>query len=127
MPPDLPDEDLRRDVSISHQSIFGTLTHMAGAGWIWLERWRAAHQPKLKPGRCGQLNHAASGDLKRWQEVVDRRARYISDLDEERLTAGWISNCSAAIPVQCGWSIRCSMSAITRPCIEAVGGNDPPA
>ena len=32
----LPDEDLRRDVAISHKSIFGTLVHMAGAEWIWL-------------------------------------------------------------------------------------------
>ena len=35
----LPDESLRRDVGISHGSIFGTLLHMAGAEWIWLERW----------------------------------------------------------------------------------------
>ena len=32
----LPDDSLRRDVSCSHQSIFGTLLHMAGAEWIWL-------------------------------------------------------------------------------------------
>ncbi len=35
----LSDENLRRDVGISHKSIFGTLLHMAGAEWIWLERW----------------------------------------------------------------------------------------
>ena len=83
----LPGEDLRRDVSISHQSIFGTLTHMAGAEWIWLERWQGAHPPKLTPGQCGRLE--SCGDLailkQRWQEVVDRRALYISGLDEDRL------------------------------------------
>ena len=31
----LPDESLRRDVGISHKSIFGTQVHMAGAEWIW--------------------------------------------------------------------------------------------
>ena len=35
----LSEEDLRRDFRISHGSIFGTLAHMAGAEWIWLERW----------------------------------------------------------------------------------------
>ena len=35
----LADDNLRRDVGISHQSIFGTLLHMAGAEWLWLERW----------------------------------------------------------------------------------------
>ena len=40
----LPDENLRREVGISHGSIFGTLVHMAGAEWIWLERWQG-HSP----------------------------------------------------------------------------------
>src|ERR1043166_5024145 len=35
----LSDEQLEHDFGISHGSIFGTLTHMAGAEWIWLERW----------------------------------------------------------------------------------------
>ena len=37
---ELSDEDLRRDFKISHCSIFATLLHMAGAEWIWLERWQ---------------------------------------------------------------------------------------
>ena len=35
----LPPEELLRDVHISHKSILGTLLHVAGADWIWLERW----------------------------------------------------------------------------------------
>ncbi len=83
----LSDEDLRRDVQISHGSIFGTLLHMAGAEWIWLERWHG-HSPAGKDAwslwrteSCpdlATLNH-------RWRDVVDRRARYISELDEPRL------------------------------------------
>ena len=42
------DEHLRRDVNISHQSIFGTLTHMAGAEWIWLERWHGRSPAKAE-------------------------------------------------------------------------------
>jgi uncharacterized damage-inducible protein DinB len=83
----LSDEDLRRDVQISHGSIFGTLLHMAGAEWIWLERWHG-HSPAGKDAwslwrteSCpdlATLNHC-------WRDVVDRRARYISELDEPRL------------------------------------------
>jgi uncharacterized damage-inducible protein DinB len=31
----LSDDNLRRNVGIGHQSVFGTLVHMAGAEWIW--------------------------------------------------------------------------------------------
>ena len=85
----LPDEDLRRDVGISHKSIFGTLTHMAGAEWIWLERWQGRSPAKAEawslwtPESCGDL--ATLND--RWGEVVERRAQFISDLDEGRLVA----------------------------------------
>jgi len=36
----LSDEERRRSVGVSHSSIHGTLVHMLGAEWIWLERWR---------------------------------------------------------------------------------------
>jgi len=86
---ELPDGDLRRDVSISHRSIFGTLLHMAGAEWIWLERWHGRSPAKAEawsvwsPESCADL--AALND--RWSEVVDQRAQFISGLDEERLVA----------------------------------------
>lgn len=85
----LPDEDLRRDVGISHESIFGTLLHMAAAEWIWLERWhgrsptREEAWPKWTPETCPDL--AALND--RWLELVDRRAQLIAALDEDRLAA----------------------------------------
>ncbi len=85
----LPDDDLRRDVGISHKSIFGTLLHMAGAEWIWLERWHGRSPAKAEawsmwtPESCPDL--AALDE--RWSEVVDRRAQLISQLDEERLAA----------------------------------------
>jgi len=86
---ELPDEDLRRDFGISHKSIFGTLTHMAGAEWIWLERWYGRSPAKAEawsrwtPESCTDL--AALND--RWMEVVERRAQFVSDLDEARLDA----------------------------------------
>ena len=85
----LSNEDLRRDVGISHHSIFGTLLHMAGAEWIWLERWHG-HSPAGKeawslwtPESCTELETLN----KRWRELIDRRAQFISELDEPRLSA----------------------------------------
>ena len=86
---ELLDKDLRRDVSISHGSIFGTLAHMAGAEWIWLERWHGRSPAKTEawsmwtPESCADL----AGLNDRWNEVVDQRAQFISGLDEERLAA----------------------------------------
>ena len=85
----LSDEKLRRDFGISHQSIFGTLAHMAGAEWIWLERWHG-HSP-AKAQAWSLWTTESCADLatlnERWQEVVNRRAQFISGLDEPRLAA----------------------------------------
>jgi uncharacterized damage-inducible protein DinB len=85
----LSDENLRRDVSISHQSIFGTLLHMAGAEWIWLERWHGRSPAKAEAWSMWTTESCADLTVlnERWHGVVDRRARFISDLDEERLAA----------------------------------------
>src|SRR6266849_3897840 len=86
---ELAEENLRRDFNISHGSILGTLLHMAGAEWIWLERWHGNSPPKAEawalwtPESCADL--ATLND--RWSEVVDKRAQYISELDETRLAA----------------------------------------
>lgn len=85
----LSEEGLRRDVGISHGSIFGTLLHMAGAEWIWLERWNGRSPAGKeawalwKTEVCADL--ATLND--RWRKVIDRRARLISELDESRLKA----------------------------------------
>jgi len=83
----LSDENLRRDVGISHKSIFGTLLHMAGAEWIWLERWHG-NSPAGKEAWSLWTTESCA-DLtalnERWQEVVDRRAVLMSQLDEARL------------------------------------------
>src|SRR6476659_10090384 len=44
----LSEENLRKDFGISHQSIFGTLLHMAGAEWIWWERWNGRSPAKAE-------------------------------------------------------------------------------
>ena len=84
---DLTKENLRRDFNISHSSILGTLVHMAGAEWIWLERWHGNSPPKNEAWAL--WTNEACPDLKtlneRWCDVVGRRTRFISELDESRL------------------------------------------
>ena len=85
----LPDEDLRRDVHISHKSIFGTLVHMAGAEWIWLERWHGRSPAKAEAWSLWSTESCASLPVlqERWGQLVDRRKEFVSELDESRLSA----------------------------------------
>ena len=85
----LSDEDLRRDFKISHCSIFGTLLHMAGAEWIWLERWQGRAPAGKEAWSLWTTDSCA--DLlvlnQRWREVIERRAKFISELEEPGLAA----------------------------------------
>jgi len=85
----LPEDGLRRDVGISHKSIFGTLTHMAGAEWIWLERWNGRSPAKDEAWSLWTTESCCDLDTlkERWNDVIDRRAKYVSGLDETRLVA----------------------------------------
>ena len=85
----LSDEDLRRDFGISHKSIFGTLVHMAGAEWIWLERWHGYSPTKVEA--WSRWSNESCNDLHKlkdhWTGLVNRRMQYVSELDESRLGA----------------------------------------
>ena len=83
----LSDEDLRRDFKISHKSIFGTLVHMAGAEWIWLERWHGSSPTKAEAwSRWSTESCNDLGTLKNyWTDLVNRRMQYVSELNETRL------------------------------------------
>ncbi len=83
----LPDDSLRRDFGISHQSIFGTLLHMAAAEWIWLERWHGRSPTKAEA--WSQWTTETCADLAalkdRWMEVEGRRWKCVSELDDAKL------------------------------------------
>src|SRR6185503_4520064 len=83
----LPEDVLRRDVGISHRSIFGTLLHMAGAEWIWLERWHGRSPAKAEAWSMWTTDSCADlVELKRrWGGVIERRTQYVSELDDSRL------------------------------------------
>src|SRR4030095_8049658 len=83
----LPDESLRQDVGISHKSIFETLLHMAGADWIWLERWRGGSPARDQAWKDWTIESCPDlGMLKqRWTTLIDQRSSYVSELDEATL------------------------------------------
>src|SRR6266576_4220263 len=82
-------EDLRRDRAISHGSIFGTLVHMAGAEWIWLERWQGRSPAKDEAWSLWSTDSCADlATLKqRWADLVALRSQFVSALDEQKLAA----------------------------------------
>jgi uncharacterized damage-inducible protein DinB len=85
----LSDESLRRDFGISHKSIFGTLLHMAGAEWIWLERWHGRSPAKAEAWSMWTAESCADlAELKRrWTNVVQRRADFVEVVDDAKLVA----------------------------------------
>ena len=85
----LPNESLHRDVGISHKSIFGTLVHMAGAEWIWLERWHGRSPSKTEAWSRWSIESCAGVvRLKEhWTELVNQRTQFVSQLDESTLAA----------------------------------------
>jgi uncharacterized damage-inducible protein DinB len=101
----LPDEGLLHDFGISHRSIFGTLVHMAGAEWIWLERWNGRSPKKAEawslwsPESCADI--ATLKD--RWTELVNQRTQCVSQFDESSLAADFhfklLSGDSSSMPL----------------------------
>jgi uncharacterized damage-inducible protein DinB len=85
----LPEEEMRRDVGVSHKSIFGTLLHIAGAEWIWLERWSGRSPAKAEAWSLWTTESCADLSMlkERWCDVIDRRTQFISRLTEERLSS----------------------------------------
>jgi uncharacterized damage-inducible protein DinB len=84
----LSSEQLLRDVAVSHTSILGTLTHMAGAEWIWLERWHGyspvgtdAWAPWTVEN-CGSLSQLR----RKWQPIIEKRHTYFESLTDDRLS-----------------------------------------
>ena len=85
----LSNDHLRRDFGISHKSILGTLVHMAGAEWIWLERWHGRSPTKDQAWSLWSTESCADLNIlgERWAELINQRTRYVSELDEPRLAA----------------------------------------
>src|SRR5262249_52830532 len=85
----LPPEELLRDVRISHRSILGTLLHMAGADWMWLERWHG-NSPVGDNVWAGWMPDDARSLQQvrdKWEAIVRRRNAYIENLSDATLAS----------------------------------------
>lgn len=82
----LADAELRAERANSHGSILGTLAHMAGAEWIWLQRWQ---QQQVPPNVWQMWAPGSFVDLPalrvRWHEVERARASHLAALDDATL------------------------------------------
>lgn len=83
----LSPEQLHQDVQISHRSIFGTLLHMAGAEWVWLERWHG--RSHTGPEAWARWTVARCPDVAalraEWGIVTAERQAYLAELQDADL------------------------------------------
>jgi uncharacterized damage-inducible protein DinB len=78
----LTPEEFLRPLGASFSSIRGTLAHLVGVEWIWLERWKG-RSPRALPAAEEYPTLAAISE--RWS-VVERDLReYVAGLDEDAL------------------------------------------
>lgn len=80
----LTPEQLTQDRQISHGSILGTLLHMAGAEWVWLERWHG--RSHTGPDAWARWTVVQCGDIAslraQWQAVSAQRQAYLAELTD---------------------------------------------
>jgi uncharacterized damage-inducible protein DinB len=78
----LTEDELRTDLSSSHGSVHGTLTHILAAEWIWLMRCKGVSPKALFDPE--QFHNLAS--LKaRWAEVEQEQEKFIDELRQGSL------------------------------------------
>ena len=73
-------EQQQHDFKISHGSIHGTLAHMAGAEWIWLERWRGTSPTGL--WQAGDFADIAA-IRSRWSGIETERRAFVAGLNDD--------------------------------------------
>ncbi len=78
----LSEEQRRRDFKISHGSIHGTLAHMAGAEWLWLERWKGVSHSRIW---IGDDFDGVPALRARWEQIENERRELLESLNEEKL------------------------------------------
>jgi uncharacterized damage-inducible protein DinB len=75
-------EEYERGIGGSFGSVRGTLVHLYGADWVWLERFRG-RSPRAMP-ESDELATRESLAAK-WREVQDAREAFLATLTPERL------------------------------------------
>ena len=78
----LSDEELGRNMGGSFPSAVGTLVHLLGAEWIWLERW-LGRSPDSFPDAAGLSSVAAVRG--RWDALWAEQMKFLDLLDDSDL------------------------------------------
>jgi uncharacterized damage-inducible protein DinB len=80
----LEGDDFRRELGGSFGTIRGTLAHMMGAEWLWLERFKGVSPSRL-PDESALANLVALRD--RWTAIEEHRRAWLAALPEEEAAA----------------------------------------
>ena len=80
---ELTAEQYARSIGGSFGSVQGTLVHLYGADWVWLERFHGRSPRAMPSGADLPTLDALAG---RWREVEAGQNAYIASLTPERLT-----------------------------------------
>ncbi len=78
----LSDEEFLRPLGGSFPGLRDTLAHMAGAEWVWLERWRG-RSPKALPAAAEFPSLAALAE--RWGAIERDMRAFLAGLNEQAL------------------------------------------
>lgn len=78
----VPREDFAKEVGGSFASLRGTLAHVYGAEWIWLERWRGT-SPRQLPFALDFPD--VESIRSRWRDVEREQKEFLDGLDGARL------------------------------------------
>jgi uncharacterized damage-inducible protein DinB len=79
---ELTPEEYARPIGGSFGSIQGTLAHLCGADWVWLERFHG-RSPRAMP--AGDESLALEALARKWREVEAGQDAYIAALTPEHL------------------------------------------
>ena len=75
----LEGDDFRRELGGSFGTIRGTLAHVMGSEWVWLERWKGV-SPERLPDEAAFENVVALRD--RWTVIEGHRRAWLDTLPE---------------------------------------------
>jgi uncharacterized damage-inducible protein DinB len=79
-------DDFKRDLGNSHGGVRGTLVHMMGAEWIWLERWKGVSPTRgFDEGEFPTVLELRE----RWRVVEEHRASWFESLKDPNETIAY--------------------------------------
>ena len=79
---DLDPAQFAQEVGGSFGSVHGTLVHLYGADWVWLERWQGRSPRALPTGQDASTLDALS---RMWRQIQQKQMDFVEALAPERL------------------------------------------